>query len=221
MSASVQDTRQQVEAAMGPVTSEPYEADTLGDLPAPIRRYLETVQEPGQPHLEGRSLTQAGEVRLGGPEGSWRPFEATGVYSVSPPAYVWDADVALPALVSARVLDGYVDGDGWLRATLLGALPVAREGPDPAMNEAELQRYLAETPRFPTALLPAAGISWEGLDDERARATIVDGGVTASVVFHVDEAGLVDRVTADRYRQDTGDRAPWIGTYRSTNAGQG
>jgi len=119
----------------------------------------------------------------------------------------------LDQFVSARVLDAYVEGEGRLRATLLGAIPVASAGPDRQMNEAELQRYLSETPWFPTALLPAAGVSWEGIDDRTARATIADGDVTATGVFHFDGARYLRRLTADRYRQDTDTVAPWVGRY--------
>jgi len=100
-----------------------------------------------------------------------------------------------------------------LRARLLGAIPVASAGPDPRMNEAELQRYLSETPWFPTALLPASGVTWEGIDDRTARATVEDGDVSATAVFYFDEDDHVVRLTADRYRQDVDDVAPWVGRY--------
>jgi hypothetical protein len=83
------------------------------------------------------------------------------------------------------------------------------------MNQAELQRYLSETPWFPTALLPTAGVAWEGIDDRTARATITDADVTATGVFHFDETGTPRRLTADRYRQDTEKVASWVGQYRS------
>ncbi|MEF8853273.1 MAG: DUF6544 family protein, partial [Haloarculaceae archaeon] len=127
----------------------------VADLPAPVRRYFETVLSAGQRPVAGLRLGQDGEFALGG---DWHPFTASQVYSVSPPGYVWDADIEVFPGVSARVVDAYVEGRGLLRAALLGAVPVASAGPDPRTNEAELQRYLSETPWFPTALLPAAGV---------------------------------------------------------------
>ncbi|MUW14155.1 hypothetical protein GJ633_05405 [Halorubrum sp. CBA1125] len=76
------------------------------------------------------------------------------------------------------------------------------------MNEAELQRYLSETPWFPTALLSAAGLTWESIDERSARATLNDGDVTATAVFHFDEEGYLTQLTADRYRQDIDASAP-------------
>jgi hypothetical protein len=81
------------------------------------------------------------------------------------------------------------------------------------MNEAEFVRYLAEAVWYPTALLPAAGVEWEAVDETSARATMTDGDVTASAVFHFGEDGRVERVTAKRYRQETDDFAPWVGSF--------
>jgi hypothetical protein len=81
------------------------------------------------------------------------------------------------------------------------------------MNEGELLRYLAEAVWFPTALLPSAGVEWEAIDDRAARATLEDEANTASLVFHFDAEGLVERVTGERYRQEDDAVAPWIGTF--------
>jgi len=213
VSSRIREYSAAVEAHATPVDPESYEQRDVENLPAPVRRYFETVLQEGQQHSTHVRLAQTGQFRLGGADASWHPFTARQTYSVSPPGYVWDAEIELLPLVSARVCDAYVDGEGILRANLLGAIPVASAGPDRRMNEAELQRYLSETPWFPTALLPAAGVSWEEIDDDTARASITDGDVTATGVFHFDEAGYIRRFTADRYRQDTGTTASWVGTY--------
>jgi hypothetical protein len=198
-----------------PPTAEPYDPADVADLPAPVRRYFETVLETGQRPITRATLTQDGQFRFGGAGDEWYPFTASQVYSVSPPGYVWDATIELAPLVTARVLDAYVDGEGLLRANLFGGVPVASAGPTPEMNEAELQRYLSETPWFPTALLPSAGVRWEGIDDRTARATIEDGDVSATGVFHFDEDGHISQLTAERYRQDVDGAASWVGDYRT------
>jgi hypothetical protein len=205
----------QVRAENSLVASEPYDPNDVADLPTPARQYFETVLQAGQPHVEEVRLAQEGDFRLGGADAPWRPFTANQVYTVSPPGYVWDAEINLRSFASARVFDAYVAGEGLLRANLFGAIPVASAGPNPRMNEAELQRYLSETPWFPTALLPAAGVTWEGIDDRTARATVDDRGVTATAVFHFDEEGYLSRLTADRYRQDIDAVASWTGHYRA------
>ncbi len=65
-----------------------FDLEGVADLPAPIRRYLERVLEPGQAPVERVERAQAGEFRLGDAQSLWRPFEATQVYTVSPPGFV-------------------------------------------------------------------------------------------------------------------------------------
>lgn len=221
VSRRIQGYRSRITEGTHPPTSEPYDPSTVADLPAPVRRYFETVLQEGQRSITRVKLAQEGHFRFGGAEARWYSFTASQVYTVSPPMYVWDARVELNPLVSVRVLDSYIEGEGMLRANLFGGVPVASAGPSPQMNEAELQRYLAETPWFPTALLPAAGVFWTSIDDQTARATIEDGAASATATFHFDEEGYVTRLTADRYRQDTDSTAPWTGYYRTYEEHEG
>lgn len=187
----------------------------LEDLPAPVRRYFETVLGDGQPSIRSARLSQHGEFRLGGPDAPWRPMEATQHVTTRPPGFVWDAEIEVLPGVPVRVVDRYRRGEGVLRGRLLSAIPVASAGPGPGMNEAELVRYLSEGVLIPTALLPDRGVEWEPVDDRSARATLEHRGVTASAVFHFDDRGLVDRVTAERYRQEDDACAPWTGHFRN------
>ena len=72
-----------------------------------------------------------------------------------------------------------------------------------------------------TALLPAAGVTWRNIDELSARATLDDGDVTATAVFHFDEEGYLSRLTADWYRQNIDAVAPWTGQYRAHEARDG
>jgi len=132
-----------------------FEAADLEGLPAPVRRYFETVLEEGRPRVRSVRMEQRGEFRLGDPGWSWRPMEATQHVTVDPPGFVWSATVSLLPFVPVRVLDAYDQGSGVLRARLLSTVTVADVGPDPETNEAEPVGYLAEAVWFPTALLPA------------------------------------------------------------------
>ena len=192
-----------------------FSADDLDGLPDPVRRYFETVLDEGQSYVRAVRLDQRGEFRLGGATGSWKPLAATQHFTVDQPGFVWDAQIQLFPLVSTRVVDAYAAGEGSLRATVLGAIPVADAEPSPELNEGELLRYLAEAVWFPTALLPSAGVTWEAVEDRSARATITDRGTTATLVFHFDDQDLVERVHAEgRYRAEDDAFAPWTGCFR-------
>ncbi|MFT4889963.1 MAG: hypothetical protein ACI9YT_000875 [Halobacteriales archaeon] len=199
----------------GANADETFDPGDVEGLPAPVRRYFETVLDEGQPLVHTVRLEQRGEIRLGGADAEWKPLEATQHYTVDPPGFVWDATIDVAPLLPARVVDAYANGEGFLRGKLLSTITVVDVGPDSEMNESELVRYLAETPWFPTALLPAAGVEWEPIDDHSARATIEHDGNVASVVFHFDDDDLITRVTADRYRREDDSEAPWTGTFRA------
>jgi hypothetical protein len=194
-------------------------AGTLADAPAPVRRYLETaLPEPSAPASGGWvRIEQEGTLRTGDADSPWRAFTATHRATVRQPGFVWDARVGLLPLVWLRVRDAFVDGAGSARLSLWSAVPVGGSASTPALDEAALQRYLAEAVWYPAALHPSNGVRWEPLDDRTARATVTAGETTASLTFHFDGDGRVERVhTSGRYRAVDGgfEPTPWTGVWR-------
>lgn len=192
----------------------------LAGLPAPVARYLALALVPGQPLIRRARVEHAGTFQSR--PGQWSPFTSVEHASVRPPGFVWDARIRLaPALrmPQVRVRDGYARGEGAMRGAVAGLVPVVDQRGTRELAEASLQRWLAEAPWFPTALLPGAagaGVAWAALDDRSARATVTDHGVTATVDFHFGADGEIVRTTADRYRDDRGTpvRTPWVGHFR-------
>lgn len=194
-------------------TDRRYSTQDLEGLPAPVSRYFDTVLTDGQPLVDTIRLEQRGDIRLGGADGEWHDFTATQYGSRDPAGFVWDARVNVAPLVTARVLDCYVGGEGRLRAMVAGAIPVASAGPDRTIDQADLLRHLAEGVWYPTTLLPGAGVEWDALDETTARATLTDGDSTATLTFHFDDEDLVERVSGVRYREDDDEEAPWVGYF--------
>ena len=58
-------------------------------------------------------------------------------------------------------------------------------------------RYFAEMVWYPTALLPSQGVRWVAVDEDLAKATLVDGPITVTLLFRFDGAGLITSVHAD------------------------
>ncbi|WP_372910341.1 DUF6544 family protein [Salinigranum sp.] len=210
-------------------TSERGREDDRTDLPDPVRRYLTTVLSDDARRTRSVRVEQEGTLRVGGRESPWRPFGATHHAAVEPPGFVWDATVTLPLRVPVRVRDAFVEDEGSSRVTLFGAWPLGGATGRPELNEAALQRYLAEAVWYPAALLPENGVSWEGVDDLTARATLRCGETTASLTFHFAEEEMrnhaerdgrgtvVERVhTERRYRAVDGgfEATPWTGLWR-------
>ncbi len=121
------------------------------------------------------------------------------------------------------VRDSYIDGAGTMHASMGGVYAVTRQSATPELDEAALQRYLAEAVWFPTALLPSAGVVWQALDDHSAVAALTDGHSTVSLTFEFDESGDVTRLTGQRYYEENGAYTlrPWIVTCREYEAQNG
>ena len=136
--------------------------EDLGDLPAPVERYFRTVLREDRPLIRFAHVVQAGEFRSREsphPEAGWQPFEAKQVLRTEPPGFVWDARIRVAPLVSVRVRDAYVGGRASMHGALFGLVTVADAADDSPLRTGALQRYLAESVWFPTALLPRIGFA--------------------------------------------------------------
>jgi hypothetical protein len=191
-----------------------FSRDQLADLPAPVARYFEFALTPGQPLVRQAHFRQAGTFAL--EPGAWRPFTAVEHFTVHPPALVWDARIQMAPLVSVRVRDSYVDGEGATLAKIAGLISAADLHGGPEMASGALLRYLAEAVWLPTALLPSEGVTWEAINDSTARATLTDGATTAALECRFDEHGEIVSVHAmrDRGVDDTFSLTPWAGHFR-------
>ncbi|NUS98452.1 MAG: hypothetical protein HOQ11_13685, partial [Gemmatimonadaceae bacterium] len=68
-----------------------YSPDQLAGLPAPVVRYFERVLRPGQRMIGAARIVQRGEFALS--RDRWMPFTATGLVSVRPLGFMWDASI--------------------------------------------------------------------------------------------------------------------------------
>jgi len=200
--------------------SAPYDHDEIRALPAPVVRYFEAALTPGRPFLETVTLVQEGTLRTP----SELRFRAIARITTRRPGFVWEARVAGP--FGLVVIDAYANGQGSLDVALLYGgvrLQRVRKGVGPAasalqdrMAESQLQRWLAEAPWYPTALLPRAGVTWEAVDDTSARATVTDGLNAATLLFRFGNDALVESVHAEsRGREVRGQLVgtPWEGRF--------
>ncbi len=214
--AKIAALRARLKAGRVPIMPNTYDQAVTDGLPVPVRKYFRAVLQDGQPMIYSAWISQHGQFRLGEAEGSWRPFSATQLVTTHPPGFDWNARVRMAAGVNVLVQDAYAAGNGILHAALLGLFTVAHLRDTPQMAEGELVRYLAEGPWYPTALLPGSGLRWEAIDNSSARAILASDGITVSVEFHFDEAGLIQSVrSACRYRDVGGalQPTPWEGKF--------
>lgn len=193
----------------------PADHDALDALPAPAARYLRfAIPDGAAPVLRAR-IEHRGELRLA-PDAAWSPFRSVQHVTTRPPGFVWDAAVDMMPLVGVRVRDSYVHGVGRMRASIGGLVTMA-DGRGPSIDAGSLQRWLAEAPWYPTALLPGRWVRWEPVDDSTARAVVTDGALRVSVELTVNARGELTRMYTPARLRDVdgvGVPTPWTATFR-------
>ena len=191
---------------------------SLALLPAPVRRYFRFALRDGQPAVRVVRLEQAGHFRSGGALSKWRPFKATQHFCAQKPGFVWDATVQAAPATRICMRHAYIDGVGMMQAKVSALLTLLDAPGQRELDIGALQRYLAEAVWFPSALLPAAGVAWRAIDDDRAEARLSQGGNTASLEYTFGPDGEIAHIhTPARLREVSGkfEATPWEGHLRS------
>lgn len=202
--------------ADGPASSTRFDERELAGLPEPVQRYFRTVLKQGQRIVAAATVAMAGTLNLSATRPRWRPFTAQQRIVTRRAGFLWNACVSLLPGMVVRVYDSYVAGEGRLRAAIWGCFKVAELQGRDEIARAELVRFFAEAPWYPTALLPSQGLQWFPVDSRSARATCSDGSLTLSLLFGFDDAGLIESVYSDARGAMVGKAlvmTPWEGRW--------
>lgn len=174
-----------------------FDAHELDGLPAPVQRYFRAVLKDGQAIIAAATIEMTGTINMSATAEQWKPFISRQRVVTRKPGFLWDAQVDMFPGVPAHVEDSYIAGQGRLKAKLFGLLTVADSHGDGEIARGEFMRYFAESPWYPTSLLPSQGVRWEAVDDASANATIVDGPIALTLLFRFNDAGLIASVRAE------------------------
>jgi hypothetical protein len=188
----------------------------LEGLPAPVARYLRAALRDSVPLVRYGVVRQEGTFRGDSAQREAWDFRSVQHFGTRPAGFVWDARAHLGPGVDLFVRDALVWGEGSMLARLAATYPVVSVRGTPELAAASLQRWLAETAWFPTALLPGQAVTWTAVDDSTARATVTEGKTTASLDFHFGADSLVAYVRAGARGRMVGNRSvptPWRGTW--------
>jgi len=156
-------------------------------------------------------LEQTGEIRLG-PDKPWMPFTAEQRIHATLTGFLWHARVKMAPLVTCVVEDAFEEGHGRLDAKVFGLLPVARaRGVD--VDRGEVQRYLAELPWCPAALVANPELRFRERSDGSVRVSVGDDGETWVDLGFDGDGDVVTASTTTRMRDDVGRPQPWEGRF--------
>lgn len=185
-------------------------------LPLPVQRYLRRALPRHVPAVAAVRIRHEGSFNLAASGERWLPFSSSELVVLDRPGFDWDARIRLAPGLAIHVRDGYAEGEGFTEARLLALWPLALARGRGDIAAGQLMRFLAETPWYPTALLPGAGIRWTAVDDRHALATLEDGGTAASLLFTFGEDDFVLAVRAEARPRAAGGRTvptPWQGRF--------
>lgn len=186
----------------------PFGEPDLEGLPAPVQRYLRKVVPLGHPLIRHATFNMGKP-----PNDAWKPFTAVQDFVPAAPGFVWDARVRMFPGVDAWVRDSFVEGQGRMFAKAAALITVVDAHDTPELARGALLRYLAETPWFPTSMLPRQGVQWSPLDDRHARAAITVGATTVSYDFTFGDDDLLVSGEGLRDSAEMKGQFPWGGLY--------
>lgn len=168
----------------------------MSGLPEPARRYLLHAIAPGTPLAGSVQLGTVFTMKLKR-EAAW-PTELVGRETLAPPhGFVWTAR-ARRSPVGFRVRDHYADGQGGVKVTLFGIVPIVNAtGPD--VTRSACHRLAIESIWLPSSLLPREGIRWDAVDQTHARVAMTIDGEAVPLTLGVDPSGGLREVTMLRH----------------------
>jgi hypothetical protein len=182
-----------------------------GALLTAWRAYALPGGEEAARRIRAVAWTERGEIRSSA-KARWIPFTASQRTEAARTSFRWDAVLGTGALTRTAVTDACEDRHGWSVAKAAAIVPVARaEGPD--LDRGQVQRYLADLGRCPSALVlhpdvevASAGGRWLTVRD-------AGGPPEATVDLEMGPEGAPVAVRASRPRMVGRKlvRTPWSG----------
>ncbi len=185
------------------ISDKTYSSEQIKDLPNPVKRYFSYTLQENQSYISYIRLKHRGQFR---PTEKWMPIKGKEYFTTEQPGFYWHAKVPF---ISAK--DMYIKGKGNLVIKLLSLFKVV-DAKGKEIDQGELLRWLAETPIFPTALLPSDKLRWEPIDENSAKIIFTDYNQTISGTYYFNELGQITHFKARRYKDDT--LEDWTGYYK-------
>lgn len=185
------------------------EADLL-ELPPPVRKWLSRVGIIGRKPMREVHLTQRLQMKLKPEQKNWSEGRAVQRIFCDPPGFHWSVEVRMNPFIGFLGRDKWEKGTGFMSIKLLGLVPVVKQADNPRIDEAALQRYLAEIVWCPSVAL-SPHLEWFPLDEHSARAVLTYRGTSGEGIFTFDEQGDFSFFSAQRYKDngEGGPRIPW------------
>lgn len=213
-SAKTQALLRRLESARVPASAERFDPRELDTLPPPVARHLRQVLPAGTGIIRAVDVVHHGTFNMSETGEQWKPFTSRQRVVTRRLGFLWDGRVSMAPGLVVHVHDAYVEGEGILEPAVAGLVTIMSLRDRDEVARGELMRFFAEAAWYPTALLPSQGMRWDPIDDQSARATLVEGRITLSMTFHFNAEGLIETIRAEsrgRTVKGTVIPTPWEG----------
>ncbi|RXJ45791.1 DUF6920 family protein [Gelidibacter gilvus] len=193
----------------------------ISKLPPIVQTWLLTSGAIGKEPIYNVYLEQNLQMRLKPDQKDWSNAKAKQYFTIEPPAFNWSVNLKMNPLLDVVGRDKFENGQGEMTIKMLSLFSIANAKNNQKVNQATLQRYLAEIVWFPSSAL-SPYVSWETIDEYAAKGTMEYKGTKGSGVFHFDNNGNFKKFVAMRYK-DVNDAQPteWTVTAIKTEAWNG
>ena len=169
------------------------------NYPTCVQKWLKNSGILKSKNIKTIFLKQDVQMLMKPEQKSWNNAKAKQYFSINPPAFNWSVSLKMNSFISLTGRDKLSNGKGEMLIKLWSLIPIVNVKNNEKINEATLQRYLAEIVWFPIAAL-SKNISWKKIDQNTAKATITYNGTVGSGIFYFDENGNFKKFTAMRYK---------------------
>lgn len=215
--SSVRQAREKIwQQLLADRSGERVRATVPQSLPESVRRYFRHVLPADALLPSVTRIRQTGTLRSSCTSSRWSEFTADQVIAARSTGFQWLARVGIGAGLSFEVCDRFVANEAASEVRLFSLFVLGADRGSRELNEAALQRFLAEAVWSPAALLPATGVSWQAIDESSALATLGCGAQRVSLQFRFNAEGEATHVyTPARWMRERGRyrAVAWEGRY--------
>ena len=175
--------------------------ENIANLPPVVQTWLSNAHVLGKSLPNITHITQKGSMRTD-PSSEWLSFDADQYFSISPPAFVWNARVETDFLISITARDKYEDGKGNMLIKIGSLIPIANSlGKE--IDQGTMLRFMAEMIWFPQAVT-SPYLSWQQTGPRHAKVIMHYQNVSAEGFFTFNAEGFPTQFEAQRYGEFNG-----------------
>lgn len=181
------------------ISQETITENSISNLPPIVQKWLLNSGIIGKKPISNVHLIQELQLKLNPEQNDWSNGKAEQYFTIKPPAFNWNINTKMNSILNVVGRDKFENGTGEMTIKLMSLIPVADAKNSKKIDQATLQRYLAEIVWFPTASL-SPQIIWEQIDNNSAKATMRVNETKSSGIFHFDNNGKFLKFMAMRYK---------------------